>query len=148
MLRKNLDPIPGNQCLWRAINKASQLYSDGRPKPSFFRDRSGTSCDLKILTSAKRILKDRPEGAGIVEFTASDVSEASEGLACVKHKPLYNPPSPIRPNYAHCEIHPGDLRTEEQRQAQQQAAAELELSRRAKIVVKPDIQCLRNGGNG
>ncbi len=109
--------------------RRSQVYSkNGRPKPAFFRDKSGTSCDLELLTTKDRLLSGRPEGSGIVQFSVEDVREASDQMADVLHKPL-------QANYGHCEIHPGDMRA-------LNASAELELSKRAKFILDPDIKRL------
>lgn len=46
-----IDYIPDDEKLWRALYKKDQLYSDGSPKPAFFRDKSGLSVTSHVLLS-------------------------------------------------------------------------------------------------
>jgi hypothetical protein len=92
--------IPDNERLWRALHKRDQVYAKtGMIKPSFFRDRSGLSCDLARFTTpeASRLGhgdQDSPAEAGLVEFRALDVRRCGSD---VQHAPVKTP----RPNYAH-----------------------------------------------
>ncbi|MCU0649094.1 MAG: hypothetical protein MUF00_13925, partial [Gemmatimonadaceae bacterium] len=59
-----LSKIPSEEVLWRAVRKKEQLYADGRPKPSFFRDKSGLSCDIARFST----VEDSRLGHGEVPF--------------------------------------------------------------------------------
>jgi len=95
--------VPGDAKLWRALHKPDQYYKDsGKPKPSFFRDKNGLSCDLaRLSTPARSKLghgpKPYPPGSGLVEFTAERVRAAGSD---VSHEPVKLP----RQNYAHAQL--------------------------------------------
>ena len=95
--------IPGDECLWRAVNKPDQVYKDtGRPKPAFFRDKSGLSVDLSRLSSPERSrvghgAKPYPTESGLVEIRVSMVRDAGTD---VNHVPVREP----RLNYAHAQF--------------------------------------------
>ena len=83
------------------------MYKNGIPKPSFFRDRNGLSCDLARFSTPERSRRGYadapwPEEAGLVEFRARDVRDARSD---VQHTPLKKPNWPFR-NYAHCILNP------------------------------------------
>ena len=96
---RKIEHIPESQKLWRVVSKPQQIKKDGKPKPSFFRDSTGLSCDLAIFTSIRKCKAGRLPEAGIVEFEVSTVRSPAVG-ADVGHKPVMVP----RWNYAHCEL--------------------------------------------
>ncbi len=103
LTRRRIEAIPDGQVLWRVVYRVNQISPrTGEPKPSFFRDISGLSCDLAILTTQRRVQRGRPSGAGIRQFTAGNVRTASDRTSDVVHTPVRVP----HPNYAHCEVHP------------------------------------------
>lgn len=95
--------VPDTEKLWRAINKPEQVYKDtGRPKPAFFRDKTGLSCDLARFSTPERSRighgeKPYPAESGLVEFETQMVRTAG---ADVRHAPVKEP----RRNYAHAQI--------------------------------------------
>jgi len=93
--------IPDDELLWRSVYKKDQIYKNGRPKPAFFRDKSGLSCDLAKFSTPERSRRGFadppwPAEAGLVEFSRRDVRDAKSD---VKHKPIATPR-----NYAHCQL--------------------------------------------
>jgi hypothetical protein len=99
----NINHIPSEEKLWRAVNKPDQVYKDtGRPKPSFFRDRSGLSCDLARFSTPEKSrvghgTKPYPPDSGLVEFTVSTVRALGSDVV---HKPVRDP----KPSYAHAQL--------------------------------------------
>lgn len=124
----NINHIPSNEKLWRAVRKPDQLNKQtGRPKPSFFRDRTGLSCDLARFSTPEESrvghgAEPYPPGSGLVEFTVSDVrglprlppaqidpikkmepakdGQPPEVESDVVHRPTLDP----NPNYAHSQL--------------------------------------------
>jgi len=98
--------VPDQERLWRAVNKPDQVYKKtGSPKPSFFRDKTGLSCNLARFSTLERSRvgygdKAYPPESGLVEFTAALVRSAGSDVA---HKPVRVP----RRNYAHAQLPPG-----------------------------------------
>jgi hypothetical protein len=94
--------LPSNERLWRALRQKDQVYETGEIKPSFFRDRSGLSCDLARFSTeevSKRghAEEDYPPEAGLVEFTVRDVRGVGSDVG---HVPMKTP----RRNYAHSQL--------------------------------------------
>lgn len=70
--------LPDRERLWRALRQKDQLYPTGEIKPSFFRDRSGLSCDLARFSTPEASRRGHgeqayPAEAGLVEFSVLDV---------------------------------------------------------------------------
>lgn len=101
--RIRLTFIPDKEKLWRALHRADQVYKEtGRPKPSFFRDRSGLSCDLARFSTPERSRrghgpKPYPPECGLVEISTALVREAGSDVA---HVPVNEVPR----NYAHTQF--------------------------------------------
>jgi len=103
---RRIEFIPPGEKLWRALHKVDQVYREprraGRPKPSFFRDKWGLSCDLARFSTAERSRighaeKPHPAEAGLVEFSVGNVREIGSD---VRHEPVRKP----RRNYAHAQF--------------------------------------------
>jgi hypothetical protein len=115
--------IPDDEKLWRALHRLEQIYPKGhpkaelvgKPKPSFFRDRNGLSCDLARFSTEQQSRlgygdEPYPVGAGLVEFTASQFRKVQSDVG---HKPVAGPntrnasPNSLRgpkENYAHVQV--------------------------------------------
>jgi len=94
--------IPDEERLWRAVRKPDQVYKDGRLKPSFFRDKSGLSCDLARFSTPEKSrmghgLNPYPPESGLVEIRVLNVRAVGSDVA---HRPITTP----RRNYAHTEF--------------------------------------------
>jgi hypothetical protein len=97
-----IEVLPDEELLWRVVNKADQVYKNGRPKPSFFRDSSGLSCDLARFSTPARSCagygeRSYPPESGLVEMTTILVREAGSD---VTHRPVTTPTR----NYAHAQL--------------------------------------------
>jgi len=120
--------LPGEERLWRAIYEKDQLRNDGTPRPAFFRDKNGVSCDLSRFSTQEKsrfghkIPPRWGKGAGLVEFCVKDASEAGSN---VEHHPVKTQEVL---NYAHCQL-ATHLST---KQADQ-------LRKQAKIVIEPSF---------
>jgi hypothetical protein len=85
--------LPADEHLWRAFHQRDQVYATGELKPSFFRDRSGLSCDLARFSNpeaSRRGHSDKmyPAEAGLVEFRVLDVRAVGSD---VEHDPVKRP---------------------------------------------------------
>ena len=95
--------VPGEERLWRALNRSEQVYAKtGQPKPSFFRDKNGLSCDLARFSTPERSRLGHgatpyPSESGLVEVNARLVRDAGSD---VRHAPVKVP----RRNYAHAQL--------------------------------------------
>lgn len=96
---KRIGHIPNGQVLWRTIYKEEQLYpktskvNPGKPKPAFFRDRSGLSCDLAILSTKEKSRlgygnPPRPAYSGLAQFTVDNV-RCTPVSSDVHHAPVH-----------------------------------------------------------
>lgn len=98
--------VPDAEKLWRALHKPDQLYKEtGRPKPSFFRDVNGLSCDLARFSSPQRSCaghgpKPYPAKAGLVEFSVERVRAVGSDVG---HRPV-KPPLTRHRNYGHAQF--------------------------------------------
>ncbi len=78
------------------------MYENGKIKPSFFRDRSGLSCDIARFSTVEKSRRGYvpppwPDAAGLVGIK---VSHARQAGSDVLHKPL---PGKY-PNYSHSQF--------------------------------------------
>ena len=101
-----IQQIPDSERLWRTLHKPDLVYKhNGKPKPAFFRDKNGLSCDIARLSTPQRTKigyskKPYPDKAGVVEFSVEQVRAAGSD---VSHKPV-KPPLVPRRNYAHAQL--------------------------------------------
>jgi hypothetical protein len=78
------------------------LENDGTPKPAFFKDNSGLSTDLAILSTKEKSKSGYtnpprwPEESGLVEILVGKVRRASAKAVDIKHDPLVE-----TKNYSH-----------------------------------------------
>jgi hypothetical protein len=97
-----IEKIPGDERLWRSVYRPEQVKPDGTLKPSFFKNKNGTSCDLARFSTMEKsrrgygVPPQWPEEAGLVEFTVSMVRNVD---ADVLHAPTKVP----FVNYSHAD---------------------------------------------
>lgn len=95
--------IPDSEKLWRAVNKPEQVYAKtGKPKPAFFRDKSGLSCDIARFSTPEKSRvghgpKPYPADSGLIEMDAGLIRKAGADVA---HRPVKDP----KRNYAHAQL--------------------------------------------
>ena len=90
--------LPDEEILWRSIHRPrDQLRPSGEVKPSFFRDRTGLSCDLSRFSTVEHSRRDPPPESGLVELSVVSVRKVGSDVC---HVPTRDP----RTNYAHCQF--------------------------------------------
>jgi hypothetical protein len=95
--------IPSDEKVWRAIYKPDQIYKEsGKPKPAFFRDKNGLSCDLARFSTPEMSRvghadKPYPPETGLVEIELGEVRTVGSD---VRHVPIRE----SRQNYAHAQF--------------------------------------------
>lgn len=84
---KKIEEIPDREKVWRLVMSETQLNKNGDLHQSFFKDNSGLSCELEILTTVEDCLANRPPGSGIIEISVGEIRNRFEKVN-VTHDPL------------------------------------------------------------